>query len=290
MSVAVFPVDVHIPKDSVLDKIEEKYKNLDTKIQCGMCGAWHKTGCLVQFRRTADSPIEHAVMGHVCGHREFGQIWTDIDTSYDVALRIDENRSELEKRLAEFPGVEGKLQSLLPGLKERRAIRSTLVAYGGAFVERCAHAFKTGQDKVVVRDKTGNKVPYQLKGELFFQQDFAVLRAEAILARITDVRAAAVNAAIRPGDMRRKMTQLTDALGRLRNIDWEAEDGIAALNPRNMRVALAHFHHDMFGQTLRVFENVLELRRHSDEKWLKYKDLSTYTPELAGFDDRLLPN
>jgi len=277
MSVAAFPVDVHIPKDSILDKIEQKYKDLDAKIQCGLCGAWHRTGCLVQFRRTAVAPVERAVMGHVCGHRIFGQAWTDIDTSYDVAARKEDNQAELEKCLSEFPGIEEKLQSLLPGLKERRAVRAALVQYGGAFMDRCANAFRTGQDKGIALDRAGNRVPYEVKGEFFFRQDTAALRAETILAHIANVKASAKNAATRPGDMRKKLTRLREALGGLKNLEWEAEDGVAALNPQNLQLALALFHHDAFGRTMRVTGNVLEVRSsYPDAKWFPYKDLSAY--------------
>jgi hypothetical protein len=283
MSAAAFPVDVHIPKDSILDKIEQKYKNLDAKIQCGLCGAWHKTGCLVQFRRTTNSPPERAVMGHVCGHRVFGQVWTDMDSSFDIALRREDNQVELEKCLAAFPGVEEKLQTLLPDLKERHAIRATLVAYGGNFMDRCANAFKTGHSKGVARNHLGHSVSYQLDGEFFFQQDHAVLKAETILGRIASVRAAAQDAATRPGDMRKRLTLLKEALGRLKNLEWEAADGVDALNPENLKMALALFHHDTFytGRTVRISGTVLEIRRHSGHKWSAYKDLTAYVPRLA---------
>jgi hypothetical protein len=131
---------VQIPKGALLDKIEDSYGPLITRVRCGLCGTPHKKGFIVVFREHETAERKRTLIRHICGKREFKEIWSRVLARHKAEVRSEEIRAALREFLKTAEVIEPQLLALLPGLQARKVVRDTLLIDARGFMRECASA------------------------------------------------------------------------------------------------------------------------------------------------------
>lgn len=162
------PEGVTIPRDARLERIEESYGPLADAVHCGLCATPHKTGYVVAFMRSNETARERGIIGHVCGHREFKETWTQAVARHEAELRDAEVREELKRFLESIGDIEPQLQELLARLEIYDAIYRLLSIDARDFMRHCADACRTGNGRLEGPNYSGRKLTHRLEGQPFF--------------------------------------------------------------------------------------------------------------------------
>ena len=175
-----------IPKGSRLDKIEASYGPLGEAVRCGLagCGTPHQKGFVVVFRASEGGSPERALIGHVCGKREFKEIWTKAVARHNAELRAVEVRASLASCVLMADEIEPRLKALLPGLQSRNDIREALLTDAPDFMRVCINACRNHRGVIVSIPKwdEDEKIIHRLEGRLFFLQNAAFEKTRILLA------------------------------------------------------------------------------------------------------------
>lgn len=278
-----FPVGVMIPKNSRLERIESSYGPLDAAVPCGLsnCGTAHKRGYVVVFTRNDSASSERGIIGHVCGRREFKETWTQAVARHRAEERAAELRAELNKFLENAAEVEPRLQALIPGMQVRSAIRSILLIDARDFMRECANACRSRNGRLGRHGYGDERITYKLEGQLFFLSDDALAKAKRILNGIARVRRMAEQRDATPRQLRELLSGLTNLRVATNEIEREAKDGIAALQPSNFEKAIRVLD-EYETSRVRMIGTVLEVRRlmAGNAGWTAIADLAN--PQMPG--------
>lgn len=241
--ISSLPVAAIIPSGATLERIVSKYEHLKDPVRCGLAGCRtpHKNGYVVKFREADDAPESEAIMGHVCGRREFGTAWTDAVAKHEAELRHAEIQQALTKFLEEAPIVESNLRPLIEGMEIRRAIRTILNTDASDLMRHCGNAFRQDREVISYWGSQGGRKSYRLQGRLFFLQDRALTKVRLILDGIDKIKELAERETATVKEVSDKMSRLRNLWQSTKEIEWESEDGIAALDPKNIAKAIEAF-------------------------------------------------
>ncbi len=78
-----------------LDYIVGKYPfSTENRVQCGVnsCNQWHQNGFLIALKSG-----DETLCGHVCGVKEFGIVWNDLEAAIDRRLEENKRAENLKK-------------------------------------------------------------------------------------------------------------------------------------------------------------------------------------------------
>lgn len=229
-----FTAGVRIPKGAILEKIASNYGPLANNVCCGLadCGTPHKRGFIVVFRRVLGEPLEQALMGHVCGKREFREAWTKALAAHNAKLRAEEAKASVQKFLTSASEIEPRLHAILPGLEARKAIRDILLIDARDFMRNCATACRSQNGRIT--GYSTSHIRHRFKGEIFFLQDEAIGRAKAILSLIKMMREISENQTITAREIEERLSRFKNLKRDQDEIEKEALAGAAALRPSHM--------------------------------------------------------
>ncbi|MGN6365304.1 hypothetical protein [Asticcacaulis taihuensis] len=227
---------------------------------------------MVKFREAGGAPEEEAIMGHVCGRREFGTAWTDAVAKHEAELRHAEIQQALAKFLEETPEVEAKLRPLIEGLEIRRAIRIILNTDASDLMRHCGNAFRQDREVISYWGNQGGRKSYRLQGRLFFLQDRALTKVKLILDGIDKIKELGHKKSATVKEVSEKMSRLRNIWQSTKEIEWETEDGISALDPKNISKAIKAFN----CETVKLEGTVLHVYNHL-RGWKAITDLANPT-------------
>jgi hypothetical protein len=225
---------VPIPRGSRLDSIEAEYGPLTESVPCGKldCQTPHKRGFLVTFA-DPQGVSGRAIIGHVCGKRQFGQVWKEARARHIAEVR----KAQVQEAAADFlrlaADVEPRLRVLLPSLEARHAVRQALAIDARSFMRACEEAcrgdgyLRTHRDGVSVR-------LHRVEGRLFFTQDNALKRARLALESISIMRRTLDEGTASVKEIGERIGRLGDLRHTTEVIEQEAADGRTALRPAHM--------------------------------------------------------